>query len=81
MNRQMDPTDKLLFHFYLGTGFFELSNEQALIRPPTPAYTNAALVYEKALADIADGGDVQSVLDAAIDEIDQDIEDNDGYGF
>ena len=61
--------------------FFGLSNAQALIRPPTPAYTNAALVFEKAMADIANGGDVQTVLDAAVDEIDTDIESNDGYGF
>ena len=61
--------------------FFDLSNAQALIRPPTPAYTNAALVFEKAMADIANGGDVQTVLDAAVDEIDSDIEANGGYSF
>ncbi|MDJ0756979.1 MAG: extracellular solute-binding protein [Ardenticatenaceae bacterium] len=61
--------------------FFELSNEQALIRPPTPAYLSAALTFEKALADIADGADVIDALDAAVDEIDADIEANDGYGF
>jgi len=61
--------------------FYELSNEQALIRPPTPAYTNAALVFEKATADIANGADVQTALDAATDEINADIEANDGYGF
>ena len=61
--------------------FFALSDAQAFIRPPTPAYTNAALVYEKAMADIANGGDVQTTLDAAVDEIDTDIESNGGYGF
>ena len=61
--------------------FFELSNAQALIRPPTPAYLSAALVFEKALADIANGADVINALDSAVDEIDADIEDNDGYGF
>lgn len=61
--------------------FFELSNQQALIRPPTPAYLSAALVFEKALADIANGADVATTLDAATDEINADIEANNGYGF
>ena len=61
--------------------FFELSNQQALIRPPTPGFTVMALVFEKALADIANGADVQDALDAAVDEIDADIVNNDGYGF
>ncbi|MFO7681150.1 MAG: extracellular solute-binding protein [Chloroflexota bacterium] len=61
--------------------FFELSKQQALIRPPTPAYLSAALTFEKALADIADGADVADALDAAADEINADIEANGGYGF
>jgi len=61
--------------------FYELSNEQALIRPPTPAYVSAALSFEKALADIANGADVGSALDAATDQINADIESNGGYGF
>ena len=61
--------------------FFDLSNNQALIRPPTPGYVVAALVFEKALADIANGADVQDTLDAAVDEIEVDIENNSGYGF
>jgi len=61
--------------------FFGLSQAQALLRPVTPAYLNMALVFEKALADIANGADVLDTLDAAVDEIEADIEDNDGYGF
>lgn len=61
--------------------FFELSNQQALIRPPTPGYVVMALVFEKVLADISNGADVQEALDAAVDEIDADIEANNGYGF
>ncbi|MCA9837359.1 MAG: extracellular solute-binding protein [Trueperaceae bacterium] len=61
--------------------FFELSEAQALIRPPTPGYVVMALVFEKALADIANGADVQDTLDAAVDEINADIENNSGYGF
>jgi multiple sugar transport system substrate-binding protein len=61
--------------------FYGLSQAQALIRPPTPAYLSAALTFEKAVADIADGADVATALDTAVDEIDADIEANAGYGF
>jgi multiple sugar transport system substrate-binding protein len=61
--------------------FFDLSKAQALIRPPTPGYVVMALVFEKALADIANGADVQDTLDAAVDEINADIEKNANYGF
>ena len=40
-----------------------------------------ALTFKKAANDIADGADVQAALDAAVDEIDADIEENGGYGF
>lgn len=59
--------------------FFGLSENQALVRPVTPAYPVIAKVFEKALADIADGADVADTLDAAVDEIDADIEANNGY--
>lgn len=61
--------------------FYGLSQAQALIRPPTPAYLSAALTFEKALTDIANGADVADALDAAADEITADIEANNGYGF
>jgi multiple sugar transport system substrate-binding protein len=61
--------------------FFEYSAAQATLRPPTPAYLSAALTFEKALADIANGADVVDTLDAATDEINADIESNGGYGF
>jgi multiple sugar transport system substrate-binding protein len=60
--------------------FFALSNDQGLVRPVTPGYPVMAKVFEKALADIANGADVQDTLDAAVDEIDADIEANGGYG-
>lgn len=60
--------------------FFELSNQQALVRPVTPGYVVSAKVFEKALADIANGADVADTLDAAVDEINTDIERNGGYG-
>ncbi|NEX47047.1 extracellular solute-binding protein [Pseudotabrizicola algicola] len=61
-------------------GFFELSAQQALVRPVTPGYVVQAKVFEKALADIANGADVADTLDAAADEITADIEKNGGYG-
>ena len=60
--------------------FFGLSEAQAMVRPVTPGYPVVAKVFEKALADIADGADVADTLDAAVDEIDADIEANSGYG-
>ena len=60
--------------------FFGLSEAQALVRPVSPGYVVAAKVFEKALADIANGADVADTLDAAVDEIDADIEANGGYG-
>ena len=60
--------------------FFGLSEAQALVRPVTQGYPVVAKVFEKALADIADGADVADTLDAAVDEIDADIEANGGYG-
>ncbi|MCZ4347676.1 extracellular solute-binding protein [Devosia neptuniae] len=61
--------------------FYELSAQQALLRPVTPGYVVAAKVFEKALADIANGADVADTLDAAVDEIDADIAKNGNYGF
>lgn len=60
--------------------FFGLSAGQALVRPVTPGYVVQAKVFEKALADIANGADVAATLDAAVDEINADIEKNGGYG-
>lgn len=60
--------------------FFELSEAQALIRPPTPAYLNIALIFRRAAGDIANGADVENTLDAAVDEIDADIAGNSGFG-
>ncbi len=60
--------------------FFDLSAEQAMVRPVSPGYVVAAKVFEKALADIANGADVADTLDAAVDEINTDIARNGGYG-
>lgn len=60
--------------------FFDLSSKQGLVRPVTPGYVVQAKVFEKAAADIANGADVAATLDAATDEINADIEKNNGYG-
>ncbi len=60
--------------------FYDLSAKQGLVRPVTPGYVVAAKVFEKALADIANGAKVQDTLDSAADEINADIEKNNGYG-
>lgn len=60
--------------------FFQLTQAQALVRPVTPGYVVEAKVFEKALADIANGAEVAATLDAATDEINADIEKNGGYG-
>ena len=59
--------------------FYNLSSAQATLRSVTPAYVVAGKVFEKALADIANGADVADTLDSAADEIDDDIDQNNGY--
>lgn len=60
--------------------YYDMTNANALVRPVTPGYVVQAKVFEKALADIANGADVAATLDAATDEINADIEKNGGYG-
>ena len=70
--------------FYAGGAplemFYGLSEQQGLVRPVSPGYIVQAKIFEKALSDIANGADVADTLDAAVDEIDEDIEANAGYG-
>ncbi len=56
------------------------SSKFGMVRPVTPGYVVESKVFEKALADIAKGADVAATLDAAVDEINADIEKNKGYG-
>ena len=74
------PFDLLLDEDFLLAVFFELSEDQARLRPVTPGYVVQSKIFTKALADIANGADVTDTLDAAVDEIDGDIEANQGYG-
>jgi multiple sugar transport system substrate-binding protein len=48
-------------------------------RPRTPAYPVITSVFQQAFDDIVNGADVREVLDGAARDIDQDIEDNEGY--
>lgn len=52
-----------------------------VMRPETPGYPTITSVFAEAANEIALGADVQDELDAAVDAIEQDIADNDGYGF
>ena len=60
--------------------FFAYSNGEGMLRPVTPGYVVQGKVFEKAAGDIANGADVQTALDAAVDEINADITKNNGYG-
>lgn len=57
----------------------QLGSGVAVPRPVTPGYPTITAAFYTAMDNIIKGGDVQSELDAAVDKIDQDIEDNDGY--
>lgn len=59
--------------------FREQLNEIALPRPQTPAYPTITSAFAEAVQNIVNGADVQEELDKAVEEIDQDIEDNQGY--
>jgi multiple sugar transport system substrate-binding protein len=57
----------------------QLTGGIAVPRPQTPAYPVITREFANAAAEIANGADVQEALDTAVDAIDQDIADNDGY--
>tara|TARA_B100000614_G_C14531151_1_gene486582 strand:+ start:455 stop:1756 length:1302 start_codon:yes stop_codon:yes gene_type:complete len=59
--------------------FVEQLNTIAVPRPQTPAYPTITAAFAEAVQNIVNGADVQDELDAAVQKIDQDIEDNQGY--
>ncbi len=59
--------------------FQQLFGGVAVPRPQTPAYPVITAEFAKAIDEIAKGGDVQAALDAAVDAIERNIEENDGY--
>ncbi len=58
----------------------QLDRGWAVPRPVTPAYPTITAAFSVAFKNIANGADVQDELDAAVDKINQDLEDNDFYG-
>ena len=48
-------------------------------RPITPAYPTITSAFAEAVVNIAAGADVKGELDKAVQKIDQDIKDNQGY--
>ncbi len=59
--------------------FREQLNTIAIPRPQTPAYPTITSAFQQAVQNVVNGADVQEQLDNAVEEIDQDIEDNNGY--
>jgi len=57
----------------------QLREGVAVPRPPTPAYPVITSVFQGVFLDIMDGADVQDTLRRAAREIDQDLQDNQGY--
>jgi multiple sugar transport system substrate-binding protein len=48
-------------------------------RPITPAYPTITSAFSEAVINIVDGFNVKTELDKAVQKIDQDIQDNEGY--
>lgn len=57
----------------------QLQSGMAVPRPATPAYPVITSVFAEAVQNIVSGADVQEELNEAVETIDQDIEDNQGY--
>jgi multiple sugar transport system substrate-binding protein len=57
----------------------QLQGGVAIPRPATPAYPAITSAFAEAVNNIVAGADVQEELDNAVEKIDQDIEDNQGY--
>ena len=57
----------------------QLEGGVALERPVTPAYPVITAAFSDAVNNIVAGADVKTELDKAVEKIDQDIEDNQGY--
>lgn len=57
----------------------QLTEGHAVARPRTPAYPIITSVFQEAVLDIRNGGDVKAALDRAARLIDDDIRENEGY--
>jgi len=56
-----------------------LEGDASVARPQTPAYPIITSAFQQAIGTIIDGGDVKGALDEAVETIDADIEQNQGY--
>ena len=61
--------------------FVRQLRESAVPRPITPAYPVITSAFQEAFLDIKNGADVKTTLDKAVEIIDEDIRDNEGYRF
>lgn len=61
--------------------FYVFSSLYTKTRPATPAYPVISNSFDKAMRDIIDGKAPLDALDMAVDNIEQNIEANHGYGF
>ncbi len=59
--------------------YVEQLTQSAVPRPITPAYPVITSAFQSAILNIMEGGDVKIALNRAVQVIDQDIRDNDGY--
>lgn len=57
----------------------QLEEGYTVPRPPHPVYPTLSSAFNQAIHDIIDGADVQTALDRAAAEIDEDIEFHEGY--
>jgi multiple sugar transport system substrate-binding protein len=57
----------------------QLQSDMAVARPITPAYPVITNSFAEAVQNIVAGADVEEQLNEAVETIDQDIEDNQGY--
>lgn len=61
--------------------FYQYSEAFTKTRPATPAYPIISNSFDRAMRDIIDGRDPLDALDMAVDNIEQNIGANQGYGF
>lgn len=59
--------------------YVEQLQHSAVPRPVTPAYPVITSAFQSAMLNIMEGADVKNALDRAVQVIDRDIRDNDGY--
>ena len=61
--------------------YFDFASRYAEPRPATPAYPFISSTFEKTMSDLRGGKDPAEALDEAVDAIERNIAQNNGYGF